>query len=95
MTQVQKSEIEKISKEFASQFKDTIGEISSSGWMIVDPLSGYLNFCGFVNVLHQLPATENSPMVLIMTFEDGTQFIPAGSDIQHKDATDWLWIDND
>lgn len=92
MTEQQKKEIEKIAKEFASGFKDTIGEIAGSGWLIVDPLSGYLNFCGYENKLDQIPAKENHPQILIMTFKDGTQFIPAGSDLPIKGATDWMWL---
>ena len=38
MTEQQKTEIEKIAKEFAAGFTDTIGEIAGSGWLIVDPL---------------------------------------------------------
>jgi len=92
MTEQQKTEIEKIAKEFASGFKDTIGEIAGSGWLIVDPLSGYLNFCGYENKLEQIPAKENQPQILLMTFKDGTKFIPAGSDLPVKGATDWMWL---
>lgn len=92
MTDKQKIEIEKISKEFASGFKDTIGDISRSGWLIVDPLSGYLNHLGFENSLKQIPEVNGHPQILIMTFKDGTQFIPAGSCLSVKGATDWMWL---
>ncbi len=92
MTHQQKAEIEKIAKEFASGFKDTIGEISGSGWLIADPLSGYLNFCGYKNKLEQIPAKGDQQQVLLMTFKDGTQFIPAGSDLKIEGATDWMWL---
>ena len=92
MTEKQKTEIEKIAKEFASEFTDTIGEIAGSGWLIVDPLSGYLNFCGYENELQQIPAKDGKPQVLIMKFKDGTQFIPAGSDLPVNGATDWMWL---
>lgn len=94
MTQEQKSEIEKIAKEFASAFKDTIGEIAGSGWLIVDPLSGYLNFCGYENTLGQIPSKEGQPQILIMKFKDGTQFIPAGSDLKIGgiEGEDWMWL---
>jgi hypothetical protein len=49
MTNEQKAEITVIAKEFASSFKDTVGDIAGSGWLIVDPLSGYLNFIGHEN----------------------------------------------
>lgn len=78
--------------EFASGFKDTIGEIAGSGWLIVDPLSGYLNFLGYENNLEQLPACDEHPQILIMTFKDGTKFIPSGSDLPHPESKDWLWI---
>lgn len=58
MTEKQKSEITEISKKFAEPFKDTIGDINGSGWLIVDPLSGYLNAAGFENKLQQLPAKD-------------------------------------
>ena len=91
MKQETKDEIEKISKEFAEPFKETIGEIGGSGWLIVDPLSGYLNFLGYENKLEQI--NEGETQVLIMTFKDGTKFIPAGSDLPFKDTTDWMWIE--
>ena len=94
MTEQQKTEIEKIAREFASGFKDTIGEIAGSGWLIVDPLSGYLNFCGYENTLQQIPAKDEQPQILIMKFKDGTQFIPAGSDliIGETKGNDWMWL---
>lgn len=91
----QREEITKISKEFANEFKDTIGEIAGSGWLIVDPLSGYLNFCGFENTLQQIPANEHHPLVLFITFSDGSKFIPAGSDLPIIDSKDWAWITKD
>lgn len=95
MTQEQKLEITRIAKEFASGFKDTVGEIAGSGWLIVDPLSGYLNFIGHENKLSQLPSNEQHGQVLIMTFTDGTTFIPSGSDLKGVDSRseDWMWID--
>lgn len=93
MTAEEKAEIEKIAKEFASGFKDEIGAIAGSGWLIVDPLSGYLNFCGHENMLEQIPAKDERPQILIIKFKDGTRFIPAGSDLPVEGATDWMWMD--
>lgn len=89
-----KLEVERISKGFASGFKDTIGGISGSGWLIVDPLSSLLNHSGFENTIEQIPATEKNPQVLILKFKDGTQFIPAGGDLVQlqKDFKDWMWL---
>ena len=92
MTDQKIAEIEKIAKAFASGFKDTIGEIAGSGWLIVDPLSAYLNALGYKNELHEIPATEGRPQTLVMTFDDGTRFIPSGSDLPLSGATDWLWL---
>lgn len=92
MTDQERNEITIIAKEFASAFKDTIGEISGSGWLIVDPLSGYLDFAGFKHELAQIPANDQHPQILFMTFDDGWQFIPAGSDLPHPDAKDWIWV---
>lgn len=94
MTDKIKKHITEISQEFASGFKDTIGEIAGSGWLIVDPLSGYLNHIGYENTLSQLPETEEHPQVLIMTFSDGHQFIPSGSDLKAIDqrSEDWMWV---
>lgn len=92
MTEAEKKEITKISKEFFSGFSDTIPEIEGSGWLIVDPLSGYLNFCGFENTLQQIPASENNPLVLIICFKDGSKFIPAGKDVPAIDAKNWMWL---
>ena len=94
MTKKQQDEITKISKEFSEPFYETFDGIEKSTWFIVDPLSGYLNACGFENKLHQMPATEKHPLVLIMTFKDGTKFIPAGGDLKELDKgfTNWIWI---
>jgi len=94
MTQKQKEEITKIAKEFSVGFEGTIDKIAGSGWLIVDPLSGYLNFCGYENTLGELPANEKHGQILVMKFKDGSQFIPAGSDLKsiHPEATDWMWL---
>lgn len=31
-------------------------KLNGSGWLIVDPLSGYLNFCGYEHKTLELPA---------------------------------------
>jgi hypothetical protein len=49
----QQKEITRISKEFAEPFYETFGGINQTGWLIVDPLAGYLNFCGFENKVTQ------------------------------------------
>lgn len=89
---INQDEITKMSKEFALGFKDTIGEIKGSGWHIVDPLSVYLHACGWDNKLDQIPAKDGKPLVLVMTFKDGSRFVPAGSDLPIEGATDWIWI---
>ena len=91
MTEKQENEIVKISKEFTAG----IGiPIEGSGWFVADPLSGFLNSIGYENKLGQLPASEMHPQILILTFSDGSQLIPAGSDLKniHKDAENWMWI---
>jgi hypothetical protein len=93
MTQEVKNEIEEISKEFT---KGMNMDIKGSCWLVVDPLSAYLSVLGFENKLKQIPAKGERPMVLIMTFNDGTQFIPAGSDLNDGTITemkDWFWLD--
>ncbi len=94
MTKQQKDEITKISKEFSKPFYEITEGINGSGWLIVDPLSAYLSACGFENKLDQLPETKEHPLILIMTFKDGSQFIPAGGDLKplYKDAKNWQWI---
>ena len=94
MTTKQKEEITQISKEFASGFKPDIDQISGSGWLIVDPLSAYLKACGYNHTLGELPACDKHVQVLVMRFKDGSQFIPAGSDLKmiYSQATDWMWI---
>lgn len=93
MTDQDKKEIERISKEFAEGFKPEIPEIAGSGFLIVDPLSAYLSVCGYENSLNQIPAKGVNPLVLVMTFKDGTRFIPAGSDLPVKGVKDWTWLD--
>lgn len=90
MTPYLKDEITRISKEFASAFELAIED---SGWMIVDPLSGYLNFLGYENKLSQIPAAEGQRQVLIMTFTTGEVFVPGGAAINAAHAKNWLWID--
>lgn len=82
-------EIETMCREFASGFDFPI---AGSGWLIVDPLSGFLNYQGIRNSLQELPANEDHPQVLIMTFEEGGILIPAGSDLKKEGAHDWMWI---
>lgn len=93
MTKEQKAEIVKISKSFANGFKDEI-PLNGSGWLIVDPLSGYLNACGYENELGEIPATKEHPQILIMTFKDGSQLIPSGADLKplFPDAKNWTWL---
>lgn len=94
MTEQEKKEITKISQQFARGFKGMFTDINNTGWLIVDPLSGYLNAIGFENTLSELPASEKHPQVLVMTFKDGTQFIPAGGDLKIVDARakNWMWL---
>lgn len=94
MNNDQKKEIKKISKQFAAGFKDTLGSINGTGWLIVDPLSAYLNAMGFENKVKQLPATDDRPQILILIFPDGSQFIPAGGDLKpvYEKAKNWMWL---
>lgn len=94
MTLKERQEVEAICKEFAEPFKNTVGEINGSGWLIVDPLSDYLNHIGWENKCEQIPATDKHPQVLVLTFKDGTKLIPAGADLKPlKDGfTNWMWL---
>lgn len=94
MTIEEKKEISKISQQFAKGFKSMFGSINGTGWLIVDPLSGYLNACGFENELVQLPETDRRPQILVMKFKDGSQFIPAGKDLEcvNPKAKNWMWL---
>lgn len=86
------TEITKISKEFA---KGILGDadISGTSWLVTDPLSAYLSFCGYENEVSQIPDKDDRP-VLIIEFKEGAKFIPAGSDLQHlyHGFKDWQWI---
>lgn len=94
LTTEKKKEIVKISKQFAAGFKSLFGSINDAGWLIVDPLSGYLNSVGFNHQLDQLPAGEKHPQVLIMTFPDGSILIPTGRDLIaiYPQAKNWMWL---
>lgn len=96
MTQERRDEITQIAKEFASGFEPDI-PIAGSRWLIVDPLSGYLNAEGYKNEVSQLPANEHHPQVLILVFEDGSWFIPAGGDLKPLDARfeNYMWAHPD
>lgn len=92
MTPKEKFDIEQITKEF---IKGLRFELNGSGWLIADPLAGYLNFCGFKNTLQEIPAKDGKPQILIIVFSDGSQFVPAGEDFKHhgfSDAKNYMWI---
>lgn len=91
LTIAQRAEITKISQQFASGFD---WEIEGSGWLIVDPLSAYLCACGFDNKLSEMPKSDKHEQVLIMTFKDGSQFIPAGDDLKplNEGFKNWMWL---
>ena len=94
MTQLQKDEITKIAKEFFAGFAgDTMSKINGTGWLIVDPLSGFLNSLGFHHRIGQLPKNKEHPQVMVLTFPDGSRFIPAGADLKPilPQAENWLW----
>ncbi len=92
MTEKQKEEITEIAKQFVSGFGDI--ELNGSGWLIVDPLSAYLGALGYENKLEQMRASNQHPQVLIMTFKDGSKFIPAGGDLTklHKGFKNYHWL---
>ena len=94
MTPEQKEEIVKIGVEFATGFHPDIPSINGSGWLIVDPLSGYLNALGFDNTPMQLPATEQHPQVLCLEFADKSVLIPAGLDLKAvmSEVENWMWL---
>lgn len=95
MTQEEKKEIVKISKSFANGFKSTIGSINGSGWLIVDPLSAYLNAIGYENKPFQLPEKEGErPQILFLEFKDGSKLVPAGGDLKKRfpEAKNWMWL---
>lgn len=91
MKENEKQTIKKISKSFAKGFD---WPINGSGWLTVDPLSAYLCACGFENELKQIPENDKHPLVLVMTFKDGSQFIPAGKDLRliNPQFKNWMWI---
>ncbi len=91
MTESKKQEIIDMSKDFS----EGLGiEINGSSWLIVDPLSGYLNAIGYENKLQSIDANDLHPQVLIIIFEDGTKFIPAGADLipLHPSFTNYMFI---
>lgn len=91
MKKIDREEITKISKKFT---KVLDVPIEGSCWLVCDPLSAYLSFLGYANTLKQIPANDKHPQVLIMIFEDGSQFIPAGSDLSSviKGSVNWIWL---
>lgn len=94
MTTEKREVITRISKDFFSGFDGTVNQIAGSGWLVADPLSGYLNAVGYKNELGELPPREGMPQILILRFFDGDIFVPAGSDLKTIDprAHDWMWI---
>ncbi len=90
----QKKEINKISQSFSKGFKGLFGGINNSGWMIVDPLCAYLQACGYECELMELPVSDNHPQVLMIVFENGQKFIPAGADLKNINSKfkNWMWL---
>lgn len=90
MKHEEQERITKICKEFASGFDFPI---NGSGWLIVDPLSGYLSVIeGIENTCMEYPANDKHPQILTLIFPDGSRLIPAGSDFGIDGITDWFWI---
>lgn len=94
MTKKQRDKITKIAQEFYSGFQDTFPTINGTGFLIVDPLSGYLSFEGYEHTVSQIPAKGDRPQVLLLDFPDGSTFIPAGEDLKGmlSKASNWMWI---
>ncbi len=94
---VNRIKITEIAKEFAEPFANTVGPINGSGWLIVDPLSGYLNMAGYTNTPMEYPANDKHPQVLVLEFEDGSRFIPAGADFKVFDPCfeNYMWLDKE
>ena len=59
--------------------------------MICDPLSAYLNALGFENKLKSYDANKEHCQVLLLDFSFDI-LIPAGSDLNKKEITDWFWV---
>lgn len=84
-----KEEITNWCKEFASGFDWSINE---GGWLIVDPMSGFLQQMGVDHKLMAIEERGNQPQILVLVFPDGSKFIPQGKDlIGVKGAKNWMW----
>lgn len=96
MTAELRTEITRISKEFfyGSLPEKTFGRIDGTGILVVDPLSGYLNMLGYRHEISQIPPMGNRPIVLILAFPGGWQFIPAGKDLSFyvPNYDNWMWV---
>lgn len=83
-----KKEILEISKEFV---KGLNIPLKNSTWLICDPLSGYLNACGFKNKLQSYDENDDYCQVLLLDFGFDI-LIPAGKDLNKKEITNWFWV---
>ena len=94
MNPAQQQEITTIGRRFAEDFRQTVGPINGSQWLIVDPLSAYLDALGYPNAVSQLPATLQHPQVLVLEFPDGERLIPAGADLKPlaSEFENWMWL---
>lgn len=73
----EKDRITNICQDFAEGFDFPI---EYSGWLIVDPLSAYLSAVeGIENTIKEIPATDTTPEILVLCFNDGSRLVPAGS----------------
>ena len=80
-----KKEILEISKEFAKGLNIPIKNITCAR------LSGYLTACNFKNKLQSYDENEEHCQVLLLDFGFDI-LIPAGSDLNKKEITDWFWV---
>ena len=83
-----KKQILEISKKFV---KGLNIPLKNSTWLICDPLSGFLNACGFKNELQSYDGNEEHCQVLLLDFGFDI-LIPSGSDLNKKEIKNWFWV---
>jgi len=80
-------EIRKISMEFCEPFYETFGSLDGGGNLIIDPLIGYLQMCGY----------NFEPMIadgiILFYFDGGLVFVPQAEKLSKGKLKNFSWIE--
>lgn len=85
LSKTKQKEIRKIAIEFCEPFYETFGSLDFGGNLIVDPLIGYLEMCGY----------KFEPMIadgIIVLYFDDMVFVPQAEKLSKGTLKNFSWI---